>query len=589
VLFFLPEPFPTFPSIKILPSPVRSPCLSPTRRDFLQKASAFSFFSASALAQQAISGEHAMPGMHMGQTPVVPKPGEGPQNSSSPLPSGAAAPPIPLLHSLELPPFVDALPIPQRLHARPGKKLRIAMREVHAKVHRDVPAARFWTYADADSPATSNVAAILSPVIEARSHQPLQIEWINHLPTQHFLPIDHSLHGCGRDIPDVRTCVHVHGARTMSKDDGQPEDWYVPGHSRISSYPLEQDATALWYHDHAMGLNRLNLYAGLLGSFFIRDDAEDALNLPSGPYEIPLQLFDRDFTKDGQLFYPTSPDPEHPWVPEFAADAILLNGKIRPYLEVEPRQYRFRVLNAANSRFFALSLTGHQPFHQIGSDQGLLAAPVSITTLTIAPAERADLLIDFSQSAGKKIHLINAAFEVLEFRVAAKPSSPAVITLPKTLRTIERTPASSATVTRTITLNEYQDNIGNAMLMLLNRKRWHEPVTETPKLNSTEIWEFVNLTEDVHPMHLHLVRFQVLDRRVFEPFDYLMYKKLSFRGPAFAPEKNELGWKDTVQCPPGIITRIIARFDGYPGKYLYHCHILEHEANDMMRPFEVIA
>jgi spore coat protein A len=127
------------------------------------------------------------------------------------------------------------------------------------------------------------------------------------------------------------------------------------------------------------------------------------------------------------------------------------------------------------------------------------------------------------------------------------------------------------------------------MLMLLNRKRWHEPVTETPKLNSTEIWEFVNLTEDTHPMHLHLVGFQVLDRRTFDVFAYRNNKGLRYLAPAIPPQPNEQGWKDTVQCPPGMITRIIVRFDGYPGKYLYHCHILEHEANDMMRPFEVIA
>ena len=126
------------------------------------------------------------------------------------------------------------------------------------------------------------------------------------------------------------------------------------------------------------------------------------------------------------------------------------------------------------------------------------------------------------------------------------------------------------------------------MMMLINRKRWHEPTTEKPKLNTTEIWEFVNLTEDTHPMHLHLVRFQILDRRPFDVTDYLINKKLRFTAPATPPDPNELGWKDTVQCPTGMITRIIVRFEGFPGKYLYHCHILEHEANDMMRPFEVI-
>ena len=270
---------------------------------------------------------------------------------------------------------------------------------------------------------------------------------------------------------------------------------------------------------------------------------------------------------------------------------------MRPYFEVEPRLYRFRLLNAANSRFFALSLTNHQPFHQIGSDQGLLASPVKLTSLDLAPAERVDLLIDFSQAAGQRLHLINGAFEILEFRVAkntsvARSSPHGEISdansLPPTLRTIERTPESSAIKTRTITLDEYRDKIGNSMLMLLNNKHWHEPVTETPRLNTTEIWEFVNLTEDLHPLHLHLVRFQILDRRVFDVFAFENGKGLHYVGPTVMPTPSEFGWKDVVQCPAAMVTRIIVRFQGYPGKYLYHCHILEHEANDMMRPFEVI-
>lgn len=496
--------------------------------------------------------------------------------------------PVKMLHSLELQPFVDELPLPERVRPAAPKRsgqphtLRVAMREVRGTVHRDVGSSRFWTY----SAGTGN--SVLAPLIEVRARQPVDIEWVNQLPAHHFLPVDHTLHGCGTDVPEVRAVVHVHGARVASKDDGYPEDWFVPGTSRTCHYPLEQDATALWYHDHAMGLNRLNIYAGMFGTFLIRDAMEDSLNLPSGQYEIPLQLCDRDFAADGALFYPDSGIPGHPWVPEFIADAIVINGKIRPYFKVEPRMYRFRILNAANSRFFALSLTGRAPFHQIGSDQGLLAAPVELNHLTLAPAERADLLIDFSKSAGQKVHLLNAALEVLEFRVGESGTASAG-TMPRALRPVPRTPESAAIVTRTITLNEYQNGVGNPMIMLLNRKHWHEPVTETPKLNTTEIWEFVNLTEDVHPMHLHLVRFQLLDRRVVDTYQYLMYKKLQFLAPAAPPEPNELGWKDTVQCPPGMITRIIANFEGFPGKYLYHCHILEHESNDMMRPFEVIA
>jgi len=251
--------------------------------------------------------------------------------------------------------------------------------------------------------------------------------------------------------------------------------------------------------------------------------------------------------------------------------------------------YRFRILNAANSRFYNLTLDNQQPLVQIGSDQGLLAAPTNVNRLTVPPAERADVLIDFTHSAGENVHLRTGALNILQFRVAKESSSTRSISVPKTLRSIERIPESAAITTRTITLNEYQDKVGTPMVMLLNRKHWHEPTTETPKLNTTEIWEFVNQTEDTHPIHMHLVRFQILDRRVYDTFAYLMHKELHYRGPAEPPAANELGWKDTVQCPAGMITRIIVRFEGYPGKYLYHCHILEHEANDMMRPFEVIA
>ena len=497
------------------------------------------------------------------------------QQMAMPMPSTSTPPRT--LHCGELASFVDPLPLPVIARPDASGKLRIAMREVHAKIHRDVPPTRFWSYGD----------TALAPMIEARSGHPLHVEWVNELPTKHFLPVDVSLHGCGHDIPEVRACVHLHGGRTPSKHDGQPDDWYVPGHASTATYPLQQEAATLWYHDHAMGLNRLNMYAGLFGMAIVRDAAEDELKLPSGKYEVPLTLYDRLFKEDGQLYYPTSGDDEHPWVSEFSGDGILVNGKVRPYFEVEPRLYRFRIVNAANSRFFALSLSGARPFHQIGTDQGLLSAPIELKHLNLAPAERADLLIDFSHAAGQHVQLLNGVLDILQFRVSGTSAAPRA--LPTTLRAIAPTPESSATVTRTITLNEYLDRIGNSMLMVLNQKRWHEPVTEKPRLNSTEIWEFVNLTEDTHPMHLHLVRFQVLDRRVFDVFAYRNNKGLRYLSAALPLEPGETGWKDVVQCPPGVITRIIVKFDGYAGKYLYHCHILEHEANDMMRPFEVVA
>jgi spore coat protein A len=556
VLIFLPLSSPAAPEPLLL---------SASRRRFLQQASALGLLYGSSRAFAQMN----MASMQMGQ-PKIPVP-------------NAPGSKAPMLHTLELTPFVDPLPLPTivRPTLRNGRRtVTVSMQEIHAKVHRDVPPTRMWSYG----------SSTLAPLIEARSGEAIDIEWINTLPAKHFLPIDHSLHGCGTNIPEVRTAVHVHGAKTRSKDDGYPEDWFPSGKSRTCHYPLEQEAATLWYHDHAMGLNRLNTYAGLFGMFLIRDQVEDSLHLPSDKHEIPLLLYDRDFTADGQLFYDTSGDPEHPWIPEFSADGLLVNGKIRPYLEVEPRLYRFRILNVANSRFFNLTLTSNHSFTQIGSDQGLLAASVKTPRLSLAPAERADVLIDFSQLAGETLHLRTAAEDLLRLRVAKQsPSTAPGFSIPKTIRPIERIPESAATNTRTITLHEYKDKYARSMVMLLNRKHWHEPVTEMPKLNSTEIWEFVNLTEDTHPMHMHLVRFQILDRRSFDTTDYLLNKKLRFTADAIPPDANELGWKDTVQCPESVITRVIVRFEGFPGKYLYHCHILEHEANDMMRPFEVVA
>jgi spore coat protein A len=535
--------------------------LSHSRRAFLEQAAALGLLYGTdrAVAQ-------SMAGMTMGgQKPTV-------------------APVVqtrkPMLHTLELTPFVDPLPVPEIVRPRdPHHRLTVTMREIRTKVHRDVPPTRMWSYG----------ADAMAPVIEARADQPLEITWVNHLPAEHFLPIDYSLHGSGHDVPQVRTVAHMHGAKTESRYDGYPEDWFPVGKSKTCIYPMQQEATALWYHDHAMGLNRLNTYAGLVGMLLIRDAKEDALQLPTGKYEVPLMLYDRDFTKDGDLFYDISPDEASPWIPEFSADGLLVNGMIKPYFDVEPRLYRFRVLNAANSRFYILSLTGNATFTQIGTDQGLLPAPVPLQRIVLGCAERADILIDFSTFAGQDIQMRAGAQDMLQFKVGNRTSSTVNNTAPATLPPTKRIAEREAVLTRTITLHDYQDQYKRTMVMLLNRKHWHEPTTEKPKLNTTEIWEFVNLTEDTHPMHIHLVRFQILDRRQFDVPEFLDKKTRHYFADAEKPAPNEMGWKDVVQCPSGMITRVIMKFEGYTGKYLYHCHILEHEANDMMRPFEVVA
>ena len=543
-----------------------------SRRIFLENAAAASL----------VFGSRSVAGF----MPALPQEQDASRHNQENLAHLPLTTPEPQLNALALQGFVDALPLPETI--RPAQsRLSVTMREINVSLHYDLPPAKLWTYAAGDGRRGGVSLNPLSPVIELRKGEPAQIEWVNLLPERHLFTIDRSLRGCGPGIPDVRAAVHVHGARTRSKDDGYPEDWYVSGQSRVCRYPMQQDAAMLWYHDHAMGLNRLNIYAGLAGMVLVRDHAEDALALPRGPYEVPLILYDRILTRSGQLLYPTSGNPVHSWVSEFSGDALCVNGKVRPFFDVKPMLYRFRILNAANSRFYALSLTGQRTFQQIGSDQGLLSAPVAMQKLILAPGERADLLLDFRGLAGQKIHLQTGVQQMLEFRVSSRPE-PRRPQFPTALRPVTRIDTAAAITTRRITLNEYQDKAGNPTVMLLNRKYWHDAVTETVRLNTIEIWEFINLTADTHPMHIHLVRFQILDRRSFDRFDYLMYGRMRYTGNQETPPPQELGWKDVVQCPGGMVTRIVVRFEGFAGRYLYHCHILEHEANDMMRPLEIV-
>lgn len=501
--------------------------------------------------------------------------------------TGVIARPLLKLDALEK--FVDALPIPRVATpngtgpelGHPGRKIphyRLAMRPFLAKIHRDVPATRFWGYG----------GSLPGPTIEARSGEPVLVEWVNALPAAHMLPIDHNIHGAGKDVPDVRVVAHLHGAKAPPESDGYPEAWLAPGKSATYHYPNQQDAAMLWYHDHALGITRLNVYAGLFGAYIVRDSVEDGLGLPRGKHEIPLILCDRFFDSQGQLYYPVSPDPESPWVPEVFGDATLVNGKLFPYLEVAACKYRFRLLNGSNARFFFLSFAGGLQFHQIGTDVGLLAVPVPLKSLQIAPAERADLVVDFSGHAGENIVLTNAMSPILQFRVSKAPAGESGV-LPATLRPVPQIPESEAVQTRLLTLGEKEDMAGNPMTMLLNNAHWSMPVTETPKLNSVEIWSFANFTDDSHPIHLHLVRFQILNRQSFEPQEYYKQGRIISVGKAAPPAANEVGWKDTVQAPSRMVTRIIVRFEGFPGRYVWHCHILEHEDNEMMRPYEVIA
>jgi spore coat protein A len=529
--------------------------------------------------------------------------------------------------------FVDRLEIPSTITPSSTPSgvpfYDVKMRPFQEKLHRDLPPTALWGY-NAMYPA---------PTFEVRRGRPIAVKWENNLPGRHFLPIDPTIHGAEPPTPDVRTVVHLHGQKDMPDSDGYPEAWFTNGFRQTGPffttqtyhYPNDQQATGLWYHDHALGITRLNNYAGLGGgNYFIRDDHEDSLGLPSGRYEIPLTIQDRFFNSDGSLLYPVQapnrggdPDTRVPpiWIPEFFGDTVLVNGRVWPFLEVEPRKYRFRILNASNARVYRMTLqestdTGQllgRPgpvFHQIGSDGGLLPAPVTRTQLLIAPAERQDVVIDFSGFKGKSFVLTNdapAPFpdgadivppDIMVFKVNQTLQGQDRSLLPATLNTVPLISPASSVKTRDLVLSELDSAppFGNPIMAMINDAHWSDPITETPKAGSIEIWRIINTTGDAHPIHVHLVQFQVLDRQAFDTTQYP--PNLVFTGAPQPPENNERpAWKDTIISYPGTVTRIISKFDLPPGAnarpgqkflYVFHCHILEHEENEMMRPYEVV-
>jgi spore coat protein A len=559
-------------------------------------------------APRRLLAQAAMQGMNM--------PGTNPQVAAGP--PAQPSPPAVALAS-----YVTPLAIPSVISPRPGAPpVQIHMRPFRHQAHRDLPPTPMWGYN----------GMWPGPTFEVRKGQPISVKWTNQLPTKHFLPLDYTIHGEGQDVPEVRTVTHVHGARVMPDSDGYPDAW-VTSDGRSGSvraadpcrYPNDQNATTLWYHDHSLGITRLNVYAGLAGFYIIRDPEEDKFNLPSGSYEIPLIIQDRSFSADGTLLYPPAPNGTHPvWMQEFFGNAICVNGKATPFLEVEPRKYRFRMVNGSNSRFYHLTLVpadasgkpngkpADAPFFiQVGSDGGLLPAPLRMHYLIFSPGERFDIVIDFSEHKGANLAMTNNApapyarggeivpSDVMLFKVTKPLSGSDISTVPETLVPFTPLEAAHAVRERTLTLTEMdRPSDGYTMIGLLGQKHWDDPITEDPKAGSMEIWSFANTTGDVHPMHIHLVQFQVLNRQTFDVKNYMQTGKLVFTGIPMPPESNERpAWKDTVKTYSGYVTRVIARFDlpagtqAKPGeefRYVWHCHVLEHEDNEMMRPYKII-
>ena len=626
-----------------------------------------------------------------------------------------------------VPPVMPRKDTITRPGGKPVDYYEISMRQLAQQVlPAGLPATTVWGYGGVS--AQSNRGLLLhnapSLTIEASWNRPVRVKWINQLVDgngtflPHLLPVDPTLHWAnppgGTDERDGRPSftetpgpytgpvpmvTHVHGAVGVADDsDGYAEAWYLPAANDIPAsyakegtwyrffagkaaraygvewgpgfatfeYPNENRASTIWYHDHTLGMTRLNVYAGPAGFYLIRggpagDDAvrdsrtggravlpgpaprENDKFPPNKPYrEIPIAIQDRSFNADGSLFYPDSrvffdgivedyiPEGEFSpiWNPEFFGNTIMVNGNTWPFLTVEKRRYRFRFLNGCQSRFLILDFNAVPGVEvwQIGNEGGFLAAPVNSTAdhgnrLLMGLAERADVIVDFSNVPAGNYALGNvgpdepfgggvpgsdfpvadpdSTGQVMQFRivpaVGADDSTP-----PRYLRLPAITPLPAATLTRQLALieeasegaDETGEEVEGPVAALLGTvdagvwtaREWMDPVTENPAIGATEIWEIYNATADAHPMHIHEVHFELVNRQDIVVDEDA--KTVQVTGTPRGPEPWEMGLKDTVIAYPGQVTRVRLRFDR-AGQFVWHCHIVEHEDNEMMRPYRI--
>lgn len=570
------------------------------------------------------------------------------------------------------PKFVNSLPDPNRPLNRfnptnlLGTAYTLRLREFTAQIGLVNPAGQklttvLWGYGTTLQAATSPGRSF-----NVRSGRSIQVTYVNELfkslrPIAHRLPVDTTLMwanpgNLGGQAP-VPLVAHRHGGNQQTLSDGLPDAWSTPDANfngtpdhkgRLWSVPYTfdnaQEAGHLWYHDHALGVTRLNVHMGLAGHYFIRDANEDYLvqraMLPASQFEVPLAIQDRMYDSTGGLHYPAK-DPLNPnapattHLPEFFGDFIIVNGVPWPKHQVEPRAYRLRLLNGSDSRFYRLRFQtasgGFLGFHQVGTELGLMDAPVALSELLLAPGERADVVVNFKSAVGQAVTLVNdaptpfpngAAVDaataglIMAFHVVLKfDTAYPDVTLPAFLRPVHGplpTVNTAGATVRKLLLLEGTDVYGRLQTLLgtVNPAAgnpvspahgtffYSDPVTEDIRVGSSEVWEIHNTTVDAHPIHLHLVDFRVLDR---QPFTGTVVPKpmgangsttggwltnVAMAGPARPAEANEAGRKDTVIAYPGEVTRILATFPR-AGEYVWHCHILSHEDHEMMRRFVV--
>jgi spore coat protein A len=505
-----------------------------------------------------------------------------------------------------LTPFVDALPIPPVLQSSGTREdgapqYTVSVEPATQSAHSELPDTDLWTYNGAWPAAT----------IIANKDELIEVTYLNNLPSggggnrgSNLLEVDTCAHGPNYYGNSKRIVTHLHGAHVPSRFDGQPEYTILPGEIDVYEYPNHQDPGILWYHDHALGITRLNVYSGMAGFYLMADD-EDTLGpdnvfgFPSGEYEIGLAIQDRTFNPDGSLFYNAQLEDA------FKGDKVVVNGKVWPYLNVKQGKYRFRLLNGSQSREYSLRLEnttnpGNDPsFTLVGTDLGLVSAPIDLgnSIAMFSPAERMDVVVDFGGlQAGTEIVLRNDEAtppllpNIMKFVVTSELGYTGSIT--PTLREVEPMLEASADVTRYFrltkdnaavcstdpdrTVNEWviQSLDGPGPDSKVTGQHWDD-IEEYPVLGTREVWEFENPTGAMHPMHVHLVKFQVVSKTDYNT------------GSSIALEPWEANtWKDTVRVPPKSRVRIIMDFTDYAGRFPQHCHILDHEDHEMMRQFQ---
>lgn len=546
-----------------------------------------------------------------------------------------------LLSPSRLEMFVDELPDMPKIRGfdvvdgvPKSKLLNIGMFKKNWKFHRDLPPTPVFAYGE-----TTESATVPGPTIEALHGIETHVTWRNHLPSKHILPWDPTIPTAQPTTrKGVPTVVHLHGSIGEPASDGNPNSWFTNAFQQVGPtwtrktyrYLNRQHPGNLWYHDHAMGLTRVNLLAGLIGAYIIRDpNVEAHLRLPAGDeFDRTLVVFDRSFRTDGSIYMnSTGNNPSiHPqWQPEYFGDAIIVNGKAWPKLTVRRRKYRFRIINASNARFFRFFFTNGLRFIHVGSDAAYIKRPVSSKDVLVGPSEITDVVVDFSKSKSKSFILANDApypypsgdpvneanSKIMKFVVLDHPEVD-TWRIPKQLIYYPKADLADAMRTRYIAMYEYTSDIDEPTHLYLNGKPYEAAATETPKVGTTEVWEVINLTEDNHPLHIHLGLFVALEQRELvnvEEFKDCMTKfndairchigKYA-RGKRVKVPIHERGWKNVFKMTPGFVTKIIVRFaylhsnasypfdaTAEPG-YLYHCHILDHEDNVMMRPLKLV-